>query len=73
MQTITWNGTLVEQLALRSAVEHNCTCTFNGSGVRVGFCSAHIMLRSDQRALNGLLWDRHLAKRRLAEEGITAP
>ena len=73
MQAITWNGTLVEQLELLTAVEHNCTCSFDGSGVRVRFCSAHIMLRSDQRALNGLLWDRHLAKRRLAEEGITAP
>jgi len=46
---------------------------FDGSGVRVSLCSAHIMLRGDQRALNGLLWNRHLAKRRLAEEGITVP
>ena len=73
MQTITWNGTLVEHFELLSAVEHNCACTFDGSGVRVSFCSAHIMLRGDQRALNGLLWNRHLAKRRLAEEGITVP
>jgi len=31
------------------------------------------MLANDQRALDGLLWNRRLANRLLAEEGISAP
>lgn len=73
MSTITWNGTRIEQLLLVAAIERNCECTFNESGVRVVVCSAHTMLMRDQRALNGLLWTRRLAKVRLAEEGITEP
>ena len=73
MTSVTWNGTLVEQLELVAAVERNCECIFDATGQRVGACPAHTMLKRDQRALDGLLWTRRLAKQRLAEEGITAP
>jgi hypothetical protein len=71
--TIVWNGTLAEQLDLVAAVQHNCECTFVGIGVRVRVCTGHTMLVRDQRALDGLLWNRHLVKRLAAEEGISAP
>jgi len=31
------------------------------------------MLAHDQRALDGLLWTRHLVKWRLREEGVSEP
>jgi hypothetical protein len=71
--SIVWNGTLIEQLELVAAIERNCECKFDGMGVRLDACHSHTMLVRDQRALNGLLWARRLAKHRLAEEGISAP
>ncbi|HEX8969685.1 MAG TPA: hypothetical protein VF937_17510 [Chloroflexota bacterium] len=73
MTSITWNGTLIEQLELVAAIGRNCECTFDNLHKRLHACPAHTMLMRDQRALNGLLWNRRLAKQRLAEEGITAP
>jgi hypothetical protein len=73
MSSITWNGTRIEQLELVAAVERHCECTFDKRGMRLGACPAHTMLIRDQRALDGLLWTRHLVKQRLAEEGISAP
>ena len=73
MSGSTWNGTLIEQLELVAAVERNCECTFDKMGMRVAACAAHVMLRRDQRALNGLLWTRRLVKQRLAEEGVSTP
>ncbi len=73
MLSITWKGTLTEQLELVAAVERNCECEFDAVGVRLGACPSHTMLIRDQRALNGLLWNRRLKKQRLAEEGISAP
>jgi hypothetical protein len=72
MTSVTWNGTFTEQLELIAAIERNCECIFDGAGLRVQTCAAHAMLARDQRALNGLLWTRRLAKLRLAEEGISA-
>jgi hypothetical protein len=71
--SMTWNGTLIEELELIAAVERNCECVFDKMGMRLVACAAHTMLVRDQRALNGLLWTRRLANQRLAEEGITAP
>jgi hypothetical protein len=74
VDNIAWKGTIIEQLDLMAAVQHNCECSFDGSdGRRLTACSAHTMLAGDQRALNGLLWNRHLVERLLAEEGISAP
>ena len=65
-----WNGTLREQLDLMAAVQHNCECVFDGMARR-STCSAHAMLTQDQRALDGLLWNRHLVERLRTEEGIS--
>ena len=72
MTSVTWNGTLLEQLELIAAIQRNCACSFDTAGMRVAACGAHTMLAHDQRALNGLLWTRRLAYLRLHEEGITA-
>jgi hypothetical protein len=71
--SVTWNGTMIDQLELVAAIERHCECIFGTTGKRLVACPAHTMLMRDQRALDGLLWSRRLAKQRLAEEGITAP
>jgi hypothetical protein len=70
---VVWHGTLREQLDLIAAVQHNCGCDRADSLRPLATCSAHTMLARDQRALNGLLWTRHLAKLLLVEEGVSAP
>jgi hypothetical protein len=71
--SVVWNGTLCEQLDLMAAVQHNCECSFGDAARCLGACSAHAMLVRDQRALDGLLWTRHLVKRLLMEKGVSAP
>jgi len=68
-----WNGTLREQLDLIAVVQHNCECQYDASARCLGACSGHAMLAHDQRALDGLLWTRHLVKWRLREEGVSEP
>jgi hypothetical protein len=72
MTKVDWNGTLVEELDLLAAVQHNCACSFDRLGARLSICSGHSMLMNDQRALNGLLWHRHLRDLLLAEEGVAS-
>jgi len=67
--SVVWNGTLIEQLDLMAAVVHNCGCNFDGTTASLSACSSHAILR-DQRALDGMLWIRHLVPRLRAEEGI---
>jgi hypothetical protein len=68
-----WNGTLKEELDLMAAIQHNCECRFDGNDRCLTACPGHAMLAGDQRALNGLLWERHLLQRLLSEEGIGTP
>jgi len=70
---VTWHGTDHEARELRQAVDRNCECeTPHGTYVR---CGAHAMLEGDQRAIDGLLFARHIAGRLLTEElrGYTRP
>jgi hypothetical protein len=68
--SVVWNGTLSEQLDLMAAVQHNCGCSFDGTATSLSACSSYILLR-EQRALDGMLWIRHLVARLRAEEGIS--
>ena len=70
MSSVMWNGTLSERLDLMAAVQHNCGCTFDGTTASLSACSSHAILR-EQRALDGMLWIRHLVPRLRAEEGIS--
>jgi hypothetical protein len=70
--SIVWNGNVREQLDLMAAVQHNCECSYDPDGRRDA-CAGHMTIARDQRALDGLLWDRHLVKRLLIEEGISPP
>lgn len=58
---IKWNGTQEEKDDLLAAVQRHCACGYNDDGFLTDSCAAHQMLVTDQRALNGLLWNRHLA------------
>jgi hypothetical protein len=70
---VEWHGTLIEQLDLMAAVQHNCECRYDSLGQSRTACASHVMLASDQRALNGLLWNRRLAQRLLIQEGVAPP
>jgi hypothetical protein len=65
---ICWYGTQQESLELIAAIGRNCSCEFGALGIRLRVCPPHEMLSSDQRALNGLLFSRRMARRLLAEE-----
>jgi len=65
---ISWYGTQQESLELIAAIGRNCACEFSVMGIRLSVCPPHEMLNSDQRALNGLLFSRRMARRLLAEE-----
>jgi len=68
--SVMWNGTLSEQLDLIAAIQHNCGCSFDGTTASLSACSSHAILR-EQRALDGMLWIRHVVARLRAEEGIS--
>jgi hypothetical protein len=67
-----WHGTEEQTLALLQAVEHNCNCRRRRGKEGRSFCDAHLMLMSNQRALDGLLFVKGLAARLRAEEWGTA-
>jgi hypothetical protein len=67
--TITFHGTLGDQGALLLALANHCTCEIDPEtgGTRAS-CPGHLMLVSDQRALDGLAFERWQAQRLLVEE-----
>ena len=65
---VVWHGTQQESFDLINAIARNCTCEFGLMGVRLLTCAPHRMLTEDQRALNGLLFARRMAKRLHREE-----
>ena len=62
MTSTTWNGTHLEQLDLLAAISRHCACQVGFDGVCVAVCPPHRMLVEDQRALDGLLFARRLAR-----------
>jgi hypothetical protein len=70
---VEWHGTLREQLDLIAAVQHNCECSFDATDGSHAICAVHVMYAKDQRALDGLLWNRHLVDRLRSEEGVGVP
>jgi hypothetical protein len=65
---IVWNGTQQEALLLVNILSSNCACKFGVMGARRVVCAPHRMLTEDQRALDGLLFARHVADRFRTEE-----
>ncbi len=65
---IIWYGTQQESFDLVNAIARNCSCEFGVMGVSLTTCEPHRMLTEDQRALDGLLFARHIADRLRAEE-----
>ena len=63
-----WHGSEAEAVDLMRAVRHNCSCEHTATGERVGCCSAHAMLAYDQRAVDGLLFARRMARRWQSQE-----
>jgi hypothetical protein len=66
---VVWHGSQSEACDLQVAMAHYCTCTFNEMvGDVTDECAAHCMLERDQRALDGLLFGRHISERLRQEE-----
>lgn len=63
-----WNGTRQEGSELLHAISAHCSCDAASKGVQAGRCPPHRMLVEDQRAINGLLFVRHIVSRLLLEE-----
>lgn len=61
-----WNGTVQEAQELCEILERNCECPDPNSNEER--CPPHLMLTSDQRALDGLLFVRRIAVQLLDEE-----
>ena len=68
-----WNGTQHEIIDLLDAIGRYCTCEFDAQGIRLTTCPPHRMLLEDQRALDGLLFARHMASRWRLEEFALIP
>jgi hypothetical protein len=69
MMTIaSWHGTRQESLELVNAVANNCGCEIGEVGEHLSVCEPHMMLATDQRALDGLLFVRRMAERLRREE-----
>lgn len=60
MAATLFHGTRLDSDELITAIARNCTCAFGIMGVRTSTCAGHDMLVNDQRALNGLVWERRL-------------
>lgn len=69
--SVIWRGTQQESFDLVNAIARNCACQFGLMGVRLSMCGAHQMLSEDQRALDGLLFVRGMARRLWFEEFTT--
>ncbi len=67
-EQIIFGGTQAEKFALLDAINRNCLCELNIMGSRLRTCAAHRMLIEDQRALDGLLFARHIADELLLQE-----
>jgi hypothetical protein len=66
---VVWHGTQLEARELQVAVAYYCTCRFNEMvGDVIEECPTHNMLQRDQRALDGLLFARHIVEELRNEE-----
>jgi hypothetical protein len=70
--TTTWPGTPQDRLDLLRAVKNNCECRFGLMGTRLTCCPAHLMLVTDRRALDGMLFARRIAAKLQDEEWAVA-
>ncbi len=69
MQTTIFHGTPGDEIALQVAFNKYCTCEYEEtSGARMNCCAGHDMMVHDQRALDGLAFERWQVERLLREE-----
>jgi hypothetical protein len=67
-QTI-WHGTEQESFELVNAVARNCTCEFGLMGVRKSTCPAHAAMVTDQRFMDGMVFERRRLASRMPGAG----
>ncbi len=63
-----WHGTRQEGSELLHAISAHCSCDAASRDTQARRCPPHRMLVEDQRAVNGLLFARHIVSRLLLEE-----
>jgi len=71
--TACWHGTATEHVDLTRALTRHCACAFHAQSRELSMCAGHEMLRSDQRAIDGLLFSRSIAARLRNEEFRSGP
>jgi hypothetical protein len=63
-----WHGTHQEAADLLATVLRHCTCIVDEHAGCVTLCPPHMMVYTDQRAMDGLLFARRMYARLRAEE-----
>ncbi len=64
-----FHGTPAESIVLQVAFNKYCTCEYEeSSGARMTCCPGHDLMVHDQRALDGLLFERWQVQTLLSEE-----
>ena len=69
---LVWHGTLTEARELMEAVQHHCTCRWEGLAL-VTACPPHRMIVTSQRVIDGILFARRIRSTLQAEESCPAP
>ncbi len=67
-KNVIWRGSEAQAFELLQALNRHCACVTTARGALQSMCAPHRMLVDDERALNGLLFGRHIAARLRAEE-----
>lgn len=68
MKATVWHGDEASLFDLLNAIAHNCGCKYSHNGTLITVCGAHVMMATDQRALDGLLFARTMRARLVMEE-----
>lgn len=71
-EQVIWHGTKQEADDLLCALDRNCTCEFDGeTNMKTFLCPGHKMMLHDQKAVDGLVFERHIVACLRREEGLT--
>ncbi len=65
-----FHGTPEEIALLLAAVARYCECGYGLMGVRISTCGGHTMMVSDQRALDGLVFERRWCAQQFPGAGL---
>lgn len=65
---VKWGGTIAEYDELTLAINQHCLCIYDNMGLLSEKCAAHVMLDTNQRAVDGFLFARRIMRQLCYEE-----